>query len=210
MARRYHLLSFLENDKTDALFTHARNMKGDEPNFNRVAALMVRQNHYITQRCQDCLLPALENAKAARQKIQDFIQAEYGHDRILAAALSSIPSSDPQVVPESRALMDLLKFAAQRNFLAFAMIVDFFERSSYQESDAFADVLEHGGLSTAAKQINRHKDINDGGEHENFALGFLAFMAPVKKDYAEEALRLAEVTSNAMNLLSAGILSGLA
>ncbi|HXH30896.1 MAG TPA: hypothetical protein VNJ01_08800 [Bacteriovoracaceae bacterium] len=207
VARRYHLLSSLENDLTGDLYLQVRATKDNDELFKRASALMVRQNHYVTQRCNSSLEPALARAMSSRPMVEHFMLEEKGHDRILNAALKSIVD-DPGAVPvvsESVVLMDMLKFAAERNFLSFAIVVDAFERSSYQESDPLAEVLQEGGLTKAASQINNHKDINDSGEHENLALGFILNMAPVDEAYAVEALRIAETTSNLMNLLSTGV-----
>lgn len=207
VARRFHLLNFVENDQTEALFAYVRTFASDKTKFEKASALMVRQNHYVTELCGKALEPGLSTAKGARPQVQEFIDAEYGHDRILKAALVAM-GRDPLTIPvtsQSKVLMDLLRAAAERNFLAFAMIVDFFERSSYQESDPLAQVLEQGGLGSAARHINKHMEINDSGEHENVALGFLKTMGPITPDYAEEALRLAEATSNVIHLVSAGV-----
>ncbi len=211
VARRYNLLNCLENDETQSLFTFVRSLKSDPAQFNQAAALMVRQNHYVTERCRGALEPALENARGARGSVQAFIQAENGHDRLLKSALTKMGLEPGQVPVTSQAkiLMDLLQFSAERNFLAFAMIVDGFERSAYQDTDPLAQVLEDGGLRSAAQQINRHMEINDSGEHENVALNFLATMGPVGREYAQEAIQMAEITSNVMNQFSSGVRTAL-
>lgn len=207
VARRFHLLSSVESNSTARLYAKTKSWKGDPEKFARASRLMVRQNHYVTERCETALAPALELAKSAKIKVQHFMQEEYGHDRLLKAALLTL-TNDPESIPVtsySKILMDLLQFSARRNFLAFTMIVDFFERSSYQSSDPLAELLSEGGLSAAARHIDRHHAINDAGEHENVAQGFLENMAPVDKNYATEALRLAEATTNAMNLIAFGV-----
>lgn len=207
VTRRFHLLSCVENDATESLFEYARSFRSDSAKFERASALMVRQNHYVTERCRAALEPSLQIAQGARDQVQHFIDAEYGHDRLLKAAMVSM-GQDPESIPvtsEAKVLMDLLQYSAERNFLAFAMNVDFFERSAYQASDPLAKLLEQGGLTKAAGHINRHMDINDSGGHENVAMNFLATMGPIQKEYAEEALRLAEATSNVMNLISSGV-----
>jgi len=204
VARRFHLLSAVESNTTARLYEKAKALKHDKEGFKRASTLMVRQNHYVTERCAEALAPAMQKAKSAKRKVQDFMQEEYGHDRILKAALMTM-TADPSAVPvtsQSKILMDLLQFSAGRNFLAFTMIVDSFERSSYQSSDPLAQVLNAGGMSAAARHIDRHHDINDSGEHENVALGFLERMGPVDAAYATEALRIAETTTNAMNLIA--------
>ena len=123
------------------------------------------------------------------------MKEENGHDKILNVALKAF-TADPDAVPvslQTKAIMHLLKFAAQRNFLAFAMAVDFFERSSYEKTDPLAQLLIKGGFDKAAKQINRHMEINDAGGHENVACSFLEAMGPCEPAYAFEAMRIAEM-----------------
>ena len=88
--------------------------------------------------------------------------------------------------------------AARKNFLAFAMVVDFFERSTYEDVDPMAKLLRKGGFDKAAKQVNHHKEINDSGDHENVALGFLTNMPLCSPEYAFEAIRIAELVSLVM------------
>jgi hypothetical protein len=165
---------------------------------------MVRQNHYITQRCRASLLPAIRTAQSAKPLVEAFIREENGHDRILEIALKSLVD-DPESVPvssQSKLVMHLLSWAGQRNFLGFAMAVDCFERSTYEDVDPLAQLLLKGGFEKAAKQVNRHKEINDAGEHENVACGLLRPMAPVSVPYATEALRIAELVTLAVNTVA--------
>jgi hypothetical protein len=195
VARRFHLLDLLELCDSRDVFQQAAALAPAE--FKRVGAILVRQNHYVTQRCAEALRPALEIAGQARPLVERFIKDETGHDRILQRAVSEMsesPESLP-VAPETRALMHLLRFAAETNFLAFAMAIDFFERSSYEETDPLARLLAEGGCAAAAKQIGIHSAINDAGHHENVARRFLTYLAPCDPEYAREALRLAEAIS---------------
>lgn len=200
--RRFHLLDVLETNKARKDFNFIEGLKGDQ--FSLAAGLMVRQNHYVTQKCHSSLMPAVAKAGNAAHLVENFIKEENGHDRILNVAMKSF-AQEPESVPvslQTKALMHLLKFAAQRNFLAFAMAVDGFERSSYEETDPLAQLLIKGGFEKAAMQINRHMDINDAGEHENVACSFLQYMAPCDPEYALEAIRIAELITLVMNSLT--------
>lgn len=208
VARRFHLLDSVEANKTDALNQFMREIKDQPDSFQKASALIVRQNHYVTQKCDSALRPALKIAQRAESEVLEFIQAEAGHDAILGQALKAM-NLDPAAVPVIEpitGLMELFKYVASKNFLAFAMVVDMFERSSYQDHDPLAALLMEGGQSTAAQQIDIHKDINDAGEHENVALGFLTEMAAVDADYAHEAFQLAELVTSAIHSVSAGLL----
>lgn len=200
--RRYHLLDVLDSNRGQKNFSFIEELT--DADFSLAASLMVRQNHYVTQKCNSSLLPALETAGHAKEMVARFIKEELGHDQILNVAMKSF-ATDPEAVPvsvETKALMHILQYTAERNFLAFAMTVNFFERSSYDKIDPLARLLMKGGFDKAARQINRHMEINDAGTHENVALGFLQFMSPCDADYAFEAMRLAEVATLAINSIS--------
>lgn len=197
VARKFHLLSSLETNKTADIYQRVKDLEQNQKAFTFACALMVRQNHYVTELCEQALIPALETAQTARSAVEHFIAEEQGHDRILQLALKTIVS-EPEAIPvfpSTVLLMEMLKFCAQTNLLGFAMAVDIFERSAYQHTDPLADVLASGGLEEAAKKINQHMDINDAGEHENVALSFIEKMGPIAPGYAYQAMRLAEAVT---------------
>jgi len=203
VARRYHLLSEVEKDETRALNEQVNALPQGSEAFVSASSLILRQNHYITQRCEEVLSAALPSCGSSRAAVQAFIDAEAGHDKILEKAFSKLavaPSAIP-VLPSVQALMDTFKGAAE-NLLAFAMIVDIFERSDYAPEDPLAALLKKGGKEDAAKHIQNHRHINDLGGHENLALTFLDALKPVSAEYAEQALRLAELASCAAILQS--------
>lgn len=208
VARRFHLVDSAEKNRTGELYEYIRTLHGDVPRFREASALVVRQNHYVTQLCDRSLRPALVTAGRAEHEVLEFIEAEAGHDAIMSRAIEAM-GIDPEAVPviaPVRALMELFAAVGRRNFLAFAMVVDYFERSSYQEHDPLADMLTGGGQVQAARHVDVHKEINDSGGHENAALGFLNDMGPVDAAYATEALKLAELVTNTMHLVSAVLL----
>lgn len=205
IARRFHLLNDLEQNKTANLIEFASSLQSDPAKFQSASALIVRQNHYITEKCDGVVRSALPIAKNAGSAVMDFIQAEAGHDKILAKALKYI-GFDPQQIPvisTTVALMEVFKRIAERNLLAFAMVVDIFERTSYRKTDPLTELLEKGGQTAAGQMADRHREINDSGEHENIAIGFLNDMAPIDSSYANESLRLAELATLVIHQLSA-------
>ncbi len=208
VARRFHLLNDLENNKTGELLEYVQNLKDDSEKFRRASALIVRQNHHITQQCDPTLRAALPLAKGAEKAVLDFIQAESGHDKILLKALTAlgtIPDSIP-ALDVTVALMDVFETVARRNLLGFAMVVDIFERTSYQEEDPMTSLLKSGGEERAGRQMDIHRAINDSGGHENVALGFLSKMKSVDEEYAREALFLAELVTLIIHQVSSDTL----
>jgi len=205
VARRFHLLNDLENNKTKELLEYTTSLKQQPEKFRKASALIARQNHFITEVCDQTLRTALPISQKAQDEVLDFIQAESGHDKIIKKALNSL-GFEPNEIPvlnSTMTLMEIFKSAASKNFLAFAFITDIFERTSYTQEDPFSTTLKEGGESIAAHQMNVHRDINDEGEHENVALSFLQFMSPVDQDYATEALRWAELATLVAHQISA-------
>jgi hypothetical protein len=203
VARRFHLLEAVEKNQTEALDAFVRDLPREA--FQKALALMVRQNHYVTQQCDRALRPALALAARAAPKLEEFLRAEAGHDKILKKALKLMgvePESVP-VIPSIFFLMELFHYVAGRNFLAFSLVVDMFERSSYQSQDPLAQLLAHGGMHEAARQVDVHREINDAGAHENVAAGFLSQMGAVDAAYAREALYLCEMITQTVHMVSA-------
>lgn len=204
ISRRFHLLNDIENNKTADLLAFMGTLPKGSPEFNKVSAVVMRQNHYITENCERVLSAALPLSQSAQPAVSGFIRAEAGHDKILAKALRAL-GTDAQSVPVLdcvTSLMELFHLAAKRNFLAFSMIVDIFERTSYRSEDPFAKVLQEGGAKAAASQIEVHREINDFGGHENIAIEFLKDMGPVSEEYATEALRLSELFTQVVHSIS--------
>lgn len=204
VARRFHLLNDLESNKTAELLEYLAGLEKKSALFRDTSALVMRQNHYITEKCEEVLSAALPLAQTAQDEVKAFIRAESGHDKILKKALFSmgLEAKEVPVLDCVTVLMELFRTIAARNFLAFSMVVDIFERSSYTSEDPFANVLKSGGHDVAATQIAAHREINDMGGHENVAVGFLQHMQPVSAEYAVEALRLAELLTQVIHSIS--------
>lgn len=198
IVRRFHILEILNSDTGRAVFEELQALAPAE--YKASLCSIVRQNHYVTQKCQEALLPALANAQQAAPLLDEFMREERGHDKILAKALMHMEALPETIAVsvQTKALMHLLGVCAERNFLAFAMAVDAFERSNYEDVDPMAKLLSAGGFEKAAEFINLHMKINDHGNHENVAAKFLQFMNICDPSYALEALRLMEVLSVVM------------
>lgn len=202
VARRYYMLDSVENSKVVTVYQQIKSLPNDLR--SKAVAFIVRQNHYVTERCLGSVTPALLNSQSAKPLVEEFLREETGHDAILGRALKELgfQKENLPVSINAKVIMDLLAFAAKRNFLAFAIMIDFFERSNYSETDPLADLLTDCGMASAAKFINVHMNINDAGGHELMSLQFLNTMAPCSKEYATEALMLAELISVFMNRVS--------
>lgn len=202
IARRFHLLELLNSDDGIKIFQEIKKLAPNE--FKKAVTRLVRQNHYVTEKCQESLLPAVSLAQQARGLVEDFMKEERGHDKLLKKALNELGETPEniKVTKQTKGLMQVLKFAAQRNFLAFSMAIDAFERSNFDDTDPIARLLIVGGFDKAAHYLNAHMNINDHGNHDNVAKKFLRYMAPCDRNYAKEALRLMEVISLLMSAIS--------
>lgn len=197
VARVFHYTHGYEENKTDSLNSLVLSLKDQETQFRQAAAIIIKQNHYVTQHCKRILTSAMTTAQSSRNLVEEFMTEENGHDLLLKRALSLI-CDDPSEVPLQASVITLIEVfvaLAKRNFLAFTMLLDIFERSTYTEEDPFATTLKAGGQFKAAEVLNKHFLINEEGDHENVALGFLVNMASVDRGYAEETLRLMEMVT---------------
>lgn len=204
ICRRFHLLNDLENNKTAEMFALIKKSTSTKEVFAQQSALVMRQNHYITQKCEWVLNAAFDLAQNAKSEVEEFVSAEKGHDKILDKALSSMgfKAEEVKALSSTVVLMELFYLIAKKNFLAFSMVVDIFERTSYLEEDPFATVLTEGGQTSAAAKIETHREINDMGGHENVAIEFLSNMKAVDAVYATEAVRLAELLTIIIHFVS--------
>lgn len=204
ICRRFHLLNDLENNKTADMFALIKKSTSNKEVFGKQSALVMRQNHYITQKCEWVLNAAFDLAQSAKSEVEEFVSAEKGHDKILDKALSSMgfKADEVKALSSTVVLMELFYLIAKKNFLAFSMVVDIFERTSYLEEDPFATVLTEGGQTSAAAKIETHREINDMGGHENVAIEFLSNMKGVDAAYAAEAVRLAELLTIIIHFVS--------
>lgn len=203
--RRYHFLNFAEKDKAKQLYDYIQTLKSSTHDFKYACAVLIRQNHYVTEKCVDVLTPALGICDGKMQsKVEEFIASETGHDVILSRALFAIGYTPPEipVVGIMVSLMALFKVAAKTNFLAFALMIDMFEGRAFEESNYFSEFLTKHGLAESAKQLDIHDKINHNGNHDNIALELLLEIKTVQEEQVIEAMGFAEIASNLLTNLS--------
>lgn len=204
ISRRFHLLNDVECNRTGELLEYVKSLSARPELFAYASAMVIRQNHYITEQCESVLRAALPSSQGASEEVLEFMSAEAGHDQILRKALDSLNFNKDElpVLSSVVILMEVFRAIGQRNLLAFSMVVDVFERTSYKATDPVADLLHEGGASIAAEQLEAHRHINDAGGHENVAVGFLAHMKNVSGNYGGEAIRLAELLTLVIHMMS--------
>jgi len=169
----------------------------DEPCFFEVMKTMIRQTHYITSYLQECVRPALSSFKAACQVVQQFMDEEKGHDRLMIDALKALGCEDFSGIEpfDSTVLvMDLLKRTSQECPLAFTLMIGHFEGSVIEESDPFADLLAKSSCPASAKGYAIHHEINKREQHNKMILKmaqYLGLQSEQEVKYAARALELA-------------------
>lgn len=198
VARRFHYLDDDEN-KMNRVYDHIKNLK-DGKTRKRSAAIVIRQNHFATDKCASSLQPAGEIAQSQTSLIEKFIRDEKSHNAILGNGIKAMQfkHSDLPLTESVQNLMQLLEKCAFYNFLAFCMSLDFFEKPQFKDQDALAEVLLKLGEATAARSLQAHKNINDHAEHEGFARTLLLKMNPVDGPYLRQALQFAELVSKSI------------
>ncbi|MCA9508180.1 MAG: hypothetical protein KC505_07160 [Myxococcales bacterium] len=195
VARRYHYLEILENEHGGEYLSRLNTL--ERAKIQNALAIIIRQNHFVTEQCQSSLKPALKTALSSIDLVKDFMKEEKGHDKILNKALFHLDVS-PETIDvslQTRASMALLKYVAGRNFLAFSMAINSFEREPPIKDNSLIKSLKTHGFMESAKFMERHSTINEQGGHSTIALDFIAPMDLCSKDYALEALRLMEIIS---------------
>lgn len=198
VARRFHYLDDDEN-KMKEIYNFVLKIKSEKER-KLATAHIVRQNHFVTEKCLSSVSPALETAQSQRPLVEQFIKEEKGHDAILGVGLKAmnIKTQDLVITHAVQNLMFLLEKSGFHNFLAFCICLDFFEKPQFKDQDSLAQVLHKLGESTASRALQAHKNINDHGEHEGFSRKLLLNMKPVEKSYLIQALQMTELVSKSI------------
>jgi hypothetical protein len=171
----------------------------DDTRFARRMALILRQSHYVTTRCRDALVPALDRDSPARAVIAELVRSERGHDRLLQASLGELGVVAPEhvaVLPATIALVDLLQLAARHHLVALGLLLEAFEGQPARRHP-LAELLEsRAATRAAARGVTLHHEINERGGHHAVGLAVLDTLPPISPPTAVTALRIAEVATH--------------
>lgn len=187
--RKFHLLEL--HDHVGTLAVLAKIEASTDVNKNKQAlALLLRQNHFVTETCESILTPAVARHPRSAEKVREFINEEKGHDKILRHAIESmdLEVQTIEVLPSVRALTDFFRQQAETDILAFAGIVDMFERSSPGHEHPLARVLRLNGYDKAAKAIQNHANINIQGEHHNEGLEIISDLGGISQAHGKNLI----------------------
>lgn len=208
---RFFYLEATSKDKTLSLYKDLPAICGTQENTQAALAYLISQNLQVTQRCEAILSTALTHAGANEERLQDFIQAELGHDKIMSHALKAFPENvlkdwTLSSHPATDSLMDLFHGLAANNFMSFAFAICLFERPQFEEVHPVTRMLEDVGLPEAAKRYERHHAINEAGAHDHIGFEMIEAMPLLSRSEALKAARFCEAFSVVMTSHSAALL----
>jgi hypothetical protein len=201
VVRRYHLLDCAENDRTAELYARCKSAAAlPNPGLKKMLATIVYQNYFVTKNCQDSLAPALSNSQSAESVLEEFMSDEEGHDLLLLRALTSMGASAEglYLAAGTENIMRLLRQIGSWHFLSFCLAIDFFEKPTLQAEDPLARLLKYFHCDIAADCLQKHKNINDGGDHDSISLDLIQYLKPISREDALTAIRFAEILSDEM------------
>ncbi len=170
----------------------------NEASFFEYMKKLIRQTHYITEKFQEYCPLALTTFTQGTSAINQFIEEEKGHDKLMSSSLKILDCDDPsQIAPYSQTviLMEAFKKAAQTCPLAFTALVGFFEGGTYGASDPLADILKKSSKPKAAQGYARHFDINRDHHHNKVIYNLAAKIPAVSYDAVVFVSRLLELTA---------------
>lgn len=172
----------------------------ENSSLREAALLYLRQNHYVTQRCEGVLEPAIHLHPACTAKVKEFIREEQGHDKLLALSFKELGVTEDsiRVLPSLIRLMDFFAEVAKTNLLGFCFIIDMFERSPESDKNPMVLALLKMGEVKAAKPIQAHSNINVHGGHDNESVEILEPLGALPKSYVMQGLLLAQKASDLM------------
>lgn len=196
--RHFHLQDMMVHLQQTPKDLRLFNLEGKA--LREATLLYLRQNHYVTEKCQEVLTPAKSLHPVAGEKISEFIREEQGHDKLLALSFKELAckAEDIEVLPSLKAVMENFKSVASKNLIAFCFIIDMFERSPEASKNPIVMALLKLGETKAAKPIQAHANINVDGGHDNESLEILNALGLVPKSYVQEAIVLAQKSSDLM------------
>ncbi len=201
VVRRYHLLDCAENDRTAELYARCKSAAAvSATGIKKMLATIVYQNYFVTKNCQDSLAPAMANSQSAGSILEDFMSDEEGHDLLLLRALTSMGASAEglYLAAGTENIMRLLRQIGSWHFLSFCLAIDFFEKPTLQSEDPLARLLKFFHCDIAADCLQKHKNINDGGDHDSISLDLIQHLKPISREDALTAIRFAEILSDEM------------
>lgn len=170
----------------------------------RAIKLILTQSHYVTQNAVRCLEPASWHLPT-KEIVEDFAKSERGHDKLLQDSLDKIPyTPTASASNEVIYLLSLLKYTAENHILAFAFMIDFFEReSSGDNGPVVQSLLQYAPEFRIQEGIQKHARINEHLEHDAIGFNIASKIPKVNKETIDAAIQACEY---AVDLLTSMVL----
>ena len=178
----------------------------DDTAFRSLAALCLRQYHYAATKWHDCIRPALRISEEA--DIVGYVESSVGCDRYYAKALTDLgykPAEVP-VVAATKWLLRLVEWTSRHNFLAFAAIIDQFERASRIEA-LLTSLFEGRGLLQASRALDLKARIKAEESSDRVALAGLEKWTAIDTAYARDGFRIAEAANRLLREVESALLA---
>ncbi|MEN9529149.1 MAG: hypothetical protein RI932_1022 [Pseudomonadota bacterium] len=193
--RKYIHESLLQNSEKKIIDKLER-LKADPERFRRGVALLVQQNHHVTQKSRVALQGCVSAFPAIFNKASKYIESETGHDGLVMKALSLLgidSESRANVMAETKVLVEILAIASRTSVLAFASMIEFFEAGSSSREHPVATLLAGTPFAAAAVPLQRHRNINVDFGHASSAMSFLLECEHASIAAIRTAVKLAEI-----------------
>lgn len=169
----------------------------NESLFFEIMAIILEQQYYVTNKCCDCLNPAMETHQLIRDQIQAYMNEELNHDNLIMKSIQSIsdnPIESFDFAPEVKLEIEVIKYAAKTCALGFSVLVSIMEGTVYPDSDPVGDILKASSKPQSHIGVESHFQINRSNNHTAIPETFVAKIPPVTEQTVLIATRLAEVT----------------
>ncbi len=197
--RRHRLVDTAANKHIQKQVADLGQLKNlDRPLFLSIMRRVLEHSLYITRSAVPSLEGALGLLDAADKLLKDFIRSETGHDILVSKSLKALggyhTDLENHLLEEVLILVRTLRMSASLSLLTLAGLIEGFEGVSYDEEPNniwhLLDNIEE--FPKAARGVREHQRINDQHHHADICIQLAALLAPVTREEAQLALRIAE------------------
>jgi len=198
LRRRRLLFQVEQSVHANHLLVWLRHLQqSDEPRFFEAMALVLSQQYYVTQHCDDCLMTARGGLPVLSKAVAAYAQEEIDHHILIRRSIDELCSVPPEAyryMPEVVLEIDVIRWAAARCPLGFSALVSIMEGTVYPASDPVGDLLSASSRPQARDGVEAHFQINKRGNHTAIPERFVDVLPPVDADTIRIATHLTEAT----------------
>ena len=169
-----------------------------------VAAVLLRQTHFITNSVIRILTIASSSFLFLSEPINNFINEEKTHHKLMEKSIYALGFRDVEqieVISSTRELMSLFEFAAMNSPFAFCCFIGLFEGSFYSKSDPIADLLSRSSCPESGWGYKIHFSINQQHNHKDEIFKFARNLPALNYDDLELGTRVFEIGARISQLM---------